>query len=378
MLKTRSGLPKYCCWAIDRHGKRRVRFRKNGLTTYIAGIPWSEDFMRAYATALEAAMPCSNGNIGAGRTLPGSLNALVTSYYKSPEFRGLKASSQKVRRQVIEKFRGERAPSGQLYGDKPIKGLARVHIKEIIGGRAATPEAANSLLKALRILLDFAVDAGMIPTNPALGVKRYKSRGEGFHCWTEDEITVFRGAYPIGTRERLVFSLCLFTGQRISDVVTMGWQNITKDKKGRDWIAVRQIKTGTSLSVCMHPELAEVLAAVPRTNLTILTDETGAPFVASKIGAWFAERCDGVGLPQCTAHGLRKAAATRLADAGCSTEMIKAITGHRSARQVEEYIRTVNQRRLAEQALAMQLQAEENIRALNLVQPETRLVQPGD
>jgi hypothetical protein len=45
MLRTKSGL--------DRHGKRRVRFRKAGVITYLKGILWSEDFMRQYAAAPE-------------------------------------------------------------------------------------------------------------------------------------------------------------------------------------------------------------------------------------------------------------------------------------------------------------------------------------
>ena len=53
MLRTKSGLPKYCSWNVDRHGKRRVRFRKAGCTAYLTGTPWSEDFMRQYATALD-------------------------------------------------------------------------------------------------------------------------------------------------------------------------------------------------------------------------------------------------------------------------------------------------------------------------------------
>jgi Phage integrase family len=39
-------------------------------------------------------------------------------------------------------------------------------------------------------------------------------------------------------------------------------------------------------------------------------------------------------VPQCSAHGLRKAAATRLANAGCSSDQIRAITGHRSLSEV--------------------------------------------
>ena len=53
MLKTRSGLPRHCTYQLDRDGKRRVRFRRRGVSVYLTGIPWSEDFMRQYAAALE-------------------------------------------------------------------------------------------------------------------------------------------------------------------------------------------------------------------------------------------------------------------------------------------------------------------------------------
>ena len=53
MIRTKSGLPKHCGWNTDHHGKRRVRFRKGGFTTYITGTPWSEEFMRQHAAALD-------------------------------------------------------------------------------------------------------------------------------------------------------------------------------------------------------------------------------------------------------------------------------------------------------------------------------------
>src|SRR5262245_49083223 len=102
----KNGLPRFCSWNIDRHGKRRVRFRKGGFSAYLTGIPWSDDFMRQYAAALEG-VKAQVSNIGAERTLAGSFNSLVVSYYKSPEFRGLKASTATVRRNIIEAFRRE-------------------------------------------------------------------------------------------------------------------------------------------------------------------------------------------------------------------------------------------------------------------------------
>jgi hypothetical protein len=49
----RKELPKHCTYAIDRHCKRRVRFFRRGFSTYLKGIPWSEDFMSECARALE-------------------------------------------------------------------------------------------------------------------------------------------------------------------------------------------------------------------------------------------------------------------------------------------------------------------------------------
>ena len=56
-------------------------------------------------------------------------------------------------------------------------------------------------------------------------------------------------------------------------------------------------------------------------------------------------------LRHCSAHGLRKAAARRLAEAGCTEHEIAAITGHASLREVARYTRAADQRRLADAAM---------------------------
>jgi integrase len=361
MLRTKSGLPKHCSWNCDRHGKRRVRFRKAGFTTYLTGIPWSEDFMREYAAALEG-VKAKASNVGIERTKPGSFNALCVSYYRSPEFRGLKASTQTMRRNIIERFRIE-------HGDKPLALLARAHIKDIIGAKAETREAANNLLKVLRGILAYAVDVGMIKVNPAMGLKRYRSHSEGFHTWTEAEIAQFQVRHPIGTRPATALALLLYTAQRRGDVVRTGWQHL----KG-DAIAVRQEKTDTPLMIPVHPELARALALVPRTNLTFLMTDRGAPFTPAGFGNWFRDQCNLAGLPHCSAHGLRKSAATRLANAGCSTDQIKAMTGHKSLSEVARYTRAADQARLARQAMSIQLGAEHEQKLSN---PPTRLDKTG-
>jgi integrase len=59
------------------------------------------------------------------------------------------------------------------------------------------------------------------------------------------------------------------------------------------------------------------------------------------------------GLPdRCVLHGLRKAAARRLAEAGCTEKEIAAITGHTTLKEVARYTRAADQKRLAAGAVA--------------------------
>ena len=360
--RTKTGLPKHCGWNIDQHGRKRVRFRKAGFSTYLTGTPWSDDFMRAYGNALEK-IKTQRSEIGVSRTIPGSFDALCVSYYRSPEFRGLKASTQAVRRNIIERFRA-------LHGNKPLKGLRRAHVKDIIGAKAETPEAANNLLKVLRVLLDHAVDQEMIDSNPAMGVKRYRSRGEGIEAWTEDAVAQYRARHPVDTRAGMALELLVQTMQRRSDVIRMGWQHMALDEQGEPVIRVRQEKTETLLLLPIHPRLEKALAALPRTNMTFLVTDRGAPFTPAGFGNWFRKQCDLAGLPTLSAHGLRKFALTQAANLGGTHEQLKAFGGHRSDSSLAPYLRTANQQQLARQLLNLIVGAEGEQKLSNL---ETRL-----
>jgi integrase len=79
------------------------------------------------------------------------------------------------------------------------------------------------------------------------------------------------------------------------------------------FLSIRRKKTGASIDIPVLPELREAVDLMPATDqLAFLTTEAGQPFTAAGFGGWFRERCDEAGLHHCSAHGLRKAAATRL------------------------------------------------------------------
>src|SRR5262249_20670846 len=123
ILKLR--LPRYIKAYVDQHGKARYYFRRAGFKSVtLPGIPFSPEFMLAYQDAL-AGQPAA---IGARRVLPGSMHALAISYYNSPEYLGMKPSSQRVRRNIIERFCRELDVNGQPNGDKQAATLRREHI----------------------------------------------------------------------------------------------------------------------------------------------------------------------------------------------------------------------------------------------------------
>jgi integrase len=248
------------------------------------------------------------------------------------------------------------------------RNLKRKHIEAWVAAKANTPHAANNLLKVLHMILEHAVEVDMIASNPASRVRKFKTRSDGFHTWAEEEVARYEAYHALGSKARLALAL-LLTGQRRGDVVRMGWQHISGDA-----IVVRQEKTGTALLIPLDidPSLPEALALVPKTNMTFLVTRFGAPFTPRGFTTWFRKECDEAGLPKrCSAHGLRKLVATRLSNAGCPEDMIKAITGHRSSSEVARYTKARDQKRLAESAVSTLKRA----RAIS-TESEQKFVQP--
>jgi integrase len=329
-------------WVDKRNGgaKARYYFRRPGFKrTPLPGLPGSDEFMEAYRAALAMQLP--RPMIGASRTKAGSLGALIVSYLSSAEFLARPRLTQSTYRYILEAFRRE-------HGDKPVALLTRQHINAMLAAKVKTPVAANSWLRLLKVLMQIAVDEGYRPDNPAVGIKRIKNKTDGFHTWTEEEIAQFEAYHPIGSKPRLALALLLYTAQRRSDVVRMGRQHVRGDV-----VHVRQQKTGAALSIPLHPELRKILVADLGSNLTYLVTEYGRPFTAAGFGHRFREYCHAAGLPKhCTAHGLRKAACRRLAEAGCSANVIASISGHTSLREVERYTKAADQERMAGAGMA--------------------------
>lgn len=323
---------------MDRTGRVRHYFRRNGKRTALPGAFGSREFLDAYAALLGEKAP---EPVARPKPDDRSFRALAARYFGSPQFHQLSAGSRKNYRRVVEGFCAE-------HGERRVDQLTRERVDVLLGRMADRPGAGIIFLKRLRTLVRYAMALGWISTDPTAAVQSYRSTE--IHTWTEAEIAAFEAHWPSGTKQRLAFALLLYTGQRGSDVHRMTWADIAGDG-----IHVAQQKTGERLYVPLHPVLRSELAQTRREHVAILTTAFGLPFTVKGFGQMVSSAIRAAGLPiRCKAHGLRKAAARRLAEAGCSAKQIAAITGHRTLAETERYTRAADQRRLAEQAMEKQ------------------------
>jgi integrase len=210
-----------------------------------------------------------------------------------------------------------------------------------------------------------AIEDELRDDDPTIGVKSFRRKGDGHHSWTDDEIAQFRAKFPLGSRHRLALELLLNTGQRLSDVARMGKQHV-KERR----IHVRQVKTGKHMEIPIHVDLMSALESCAHDNLTFVMTQFGKPFTSKGFANWFAEGIDAAALPErCVTHGLRKAAARRLAEVGCTSHEIASITGQ-SLQEVERYTRAADQVRLAEAAIH---KLPSTLQEQNLANPSDRL-----
>ena len=340
----------------DRHGRMRYYYRRKGLATLpLPGEPGTAEFMAAYQLA-DARAPRPNAVVAAekaaNRIQPRSITALILEYYRSPAFVHLAASTKRAYRGQLDRFRA-------VHGDKSALSIQTHHLEAIFHKMAATPEAAVNLRKRLRQVFRLAVRLGWRQDNPVTETEITRKRDRGIKGWSDAEIAQFENRWASGTRERLALALCLYTGQRRSDVIRMGRQHV---KDGR--ISVAQQKTQARLKIRLHARLQAEIEAYEAANdnaasgLAYLTTSTGAAFSVEGFGNWFRDTCAAAGLKGKSPHGLRKSAGRRLAEAGCSEKQIAAILGHSSLGEVARYTREANQVGLADDAMAMLERAE--------------------
>jgi integrase len=337
----------------DRYGVMRYYVRRYGRKIRIRETPGTDAFLQAYSEARAALDPGFTDRPDTIAAAPsGTLGWLAARYFASTEFCRLNPKSQRIRRNVIEDcLREPRKPGvADLMRDCPLSALSSAHVKMFRDRKAKLPGAANNRRKYLSSMFGWAVEDGFMTVNPARDIRRIKYATDGFHTWTPDEVRQFEARHPIGTKARLALSLLLYLGVRRGDVVRLGRQHVEDG-----WLRIVPSKTSYKRKEISQkpvlPVLADIIGRSSTGDLTFLVTNFGKPFTVAGFGNWFRERCNEAGLPQCSAHGLRKAGAKIAAERGATTLQLMAIFDWTTPAQAEVYTRAADRKRLAKSAV---------------------------
>jgi integrase/recombinase XerD len=331
---------KYVTTDLDRHGNTRHYFRRPGQKKIrLRGVPGSVEFREAYERAL-------TGGHTPKETDTKSFAHLCEEYYRSAKFKELDPATRAWQTRALDRVC---ATGGHARYDL----VRKEHVVKLIDTRAeSSPSEANKLLKSLRSLFKWHGRRDPKFVDPTIGVEMVKYNSEGHHSWTDEEIARFELTHPIGSKPRLAMALLLYTTGRREDVVRLGRKHMSGGRL-KFVQAKNEHRKPVEIDIPVHHELAAIIRATPVVGVeTFLVNEHGRAYTPNTFSIRFREWCDKAGLPQCTPHGLRKAMATRLADAGATVHEIMAITGHQTLSEVERYTRAASKKRLADAGMS--------------------------
>jgi integrase len=339
---------RYVVEDVDRHGNVRLYFRRRGQKKIrLRDKPGTPEFNTAYAEAF--AVREAAASVTEVSNTPNTWRWLCLRYFQSAEFRQLDpANTQRPQRGILESTWAEPSAPGStaLIGDCPLDRMGPKIIRVLRDRKANFAAAANNRLKAIRRVFTWAIEQQLVAFNPARDVPRLRTRADGYHTWTADEIAQYERRHLVGTSAHLALALLRYTGQRRADIVHFGRQHV-RDGCLKFTQNKNRNRNPVQLDLPILPELQRVIDASPTGDLAFLVTEYGRPFTAAGFGNKFREWCNEAGLQHCSAHGLRKAAATSYAEAGASAHMLMAWFGWKSLRQPEHYTRAANQKKLA-------------------------------
>jgi integrase len=329
-------LPRYVHPERTRHGEVAFYFRRGHEPRTRLPAPTADTFLEEYHAALMAA----------GITKPrggpanGTLAWLIDRYRETTAWSDLSAATRRQRENI---FKGVIETTGHHR-------IGKVTAAQIVKGRdrrAATPAQARNFLDAMRGLFRWAVEATLARSDPTAAVRNPKRKtGDGFLAWTDDDVAAFEARWPARTHQRVWMHVLLYTGLRRGDAVKLGKQHV------RDGVAViRTEKNDTEVSIPIRPVLKATLADGPVGDLAFIVGLNGAPLTKESFGNYFREACQAVGFPRKKgAHGLRKLAATKAAEAGATVNELEALFGWQGGGMAAHYTRKADRKRLAKRA----------------------------
>jgi integrase len=321
-------LPPFCYREKSRHGRIAyyVRRERKGARIRLPDDLGSPSWWEAYYAALAGQKPAIAPR--------GGLARLIDEYQTSGEFLRLADQTREQRAGIFRRMI-------EANPDIDASDIQPEHIRAGMSRR--TGNAANTFVKALRGLFQWAVATGRLDADPTSGIVKINVQSSGYHAVTADEVDRFRAHWGADSRQVLALDVAILTGARRGDLAILGPRHVIDGV-----IEFPASKTGQRCYVPVLGRMGEIIAdAKAQGRATFIARMDGEPYGVESLGEQFRRWFADAGLPHCSVHGLRKHSATVLANMGVSGHSLMAIFGWKRLAMAETYTREFDRRRLA-------------------------------
>lgn len=203
-----------------------------------------------------------------------------------------------------------------------------------------SPKSTNNVCSALRVLLRYAAETGLIGAAPKL--PHLRTVLPPVHALTAGEAArLLRACTPAA---RVAIGLALLGGLRVGEVSALRWADVDLEhrvlivRKTR-WRGIEMLpKGGRERQVEISEPLATMLVAHGQgVSPYVLCHESGEPMSADSLKWPLWHACDAAGIPRFGFHRLRHTCASLLVERGVHLRVVQRILGHASVVMTERY-----------------------------------------
>lgn len=270
-----------------------------------------------------------------------TVDGLVAFYKTTNEFKKLTENSKRLYQLMISTACNARVgQSNIVFGQMLLKNVSPTHSDRLYDHikQSVSEHRAVHVCKVLRKIWFVGKRHGKVPSNPfeRMGLKGLEERKV---LWEPDDVRKLmdfsdkHGFQSISTLILLCYDLC----QRPGDMRQLQWKHYNKGI-----IRFVQEKTGTEVTIPCSPRLRQRLdasIAAPE-DFIVVCETTQKPYDRFLYMKYFRRMRIGAGLPDhLQIRDLRRTGATEMAEAGCTEDELRSVTGHQSRDVLRIYVR---------------------------------------
>ncbi|MGA1100821.1 MAG: tyrosine-type recombinase/integrase [Opitutales bacterium] len=221
-------------------------------------------------------------------------------------------------------------------------GKTAVDQKTGLRGRAIVTGGKGTASRTLGLLggiFTYAIDLGMLTSNPVHGVKKYPGK-KSERFLSHDEFIRLGKALDdcqkrgLNLKALTIVKLLIFTGARKGEIETLKWESVDFSA---GFLRFFDSKTGQK-SVPMNSNAVDILAKFPRSEFSqfVFPAESGAGYYTGTTKVWRILR-NNAKLQDVRLHDLRHSFASIAVSEGASLPMIGALLGHSNSETTLRY-----------------------------------------